>query len=71
METDIQHLINIRQTLHQNPELSGFEEYTAEALKRTIIRYQPDEIIDNLGGFGLAFVFNGIENSFLAGTLNF
>ncbi len=61
METDIQHLINIRQTLHQNPELSGFEEYTAEALKRTIIRYQPDEIIDNLGGFGLAFVFKGLE----------
>lgn len=61
METDIQHLINIRQTLHQNPELSGFEEYTAEALKRTIIRYQPDEIIDNMGGFGVAFVFKGME----------
>lgn len=59
MENDIQHLINIRQTLHQNPELSGQEEYTAEALKRTIIRYQPDEIIDNLGGYGVAFVFKG------------
>jgi amidohydrolase len=59
MITDYKHLINIRQSLHQNPELSGFEEFTSEALKRTIIRYQPDEIIDNLGGFGVAFVFKG------------
>lgn len=56
---DIQHLVNFRQTLHQNPELSGSEEYTAEALKRMIIRYQPDDIIDGIGGFGVAFVFQG------------
>jgi len=59
MNTDIQHLINLRQSLHQNPEVSGNEEFTAEALKRTIIRYQPDDIIDNLGGFGVAFIFKG------------
>ncbi len=59
MDTDIKHLINFRQSLHQNPELSGNEEFTAEALKRTIIRFQPDEIIDNLGGYGVAFVFKG------------
>jgi len=59
MNTDIQHLINFRQSLHQNPELSGNEEFTAEALKRTIIRFQPDDIIDNLGGYGVAFVFKG------------
>lgn len=59
MNTDIKHLINFRQSLHQNPELSGNEEFTAEALKRTIIRFQPDDIIDNLGGFGVAFVFKG------------
>ena len=61
MKTDIQHLINLRQTLHQNPELSGNEEYTAEALKRTIIRFQPDDIIDNIGGYGVAFIYNGKE----------
>ncbi len=59
MITDYKHLISIRQSLHQNPEISGSEEFTAEALKRTIIRYQPDEIIDNLGGYGVAFVFKG------------
>jgi amidohydrolase len=59
MITDYKHLISIRQSLHQNPEVSGSEEFTAEALKRTIIRYQPDEIIDNLGGYGVAFVFKG------------
>lgn len=57
MNNDIQHLINFRQSLHQNPELSGNEEFTAEALKRMIIKYQPDDIIDNLGGYGVAFVF--------------
>lgn len=57
MENDIKHLITLRQSLHQNPELSGSEEYTAEALKRFIIKYQPDEIIDNIGGYGVAFVF--------------
>jgi len=59
MNADIKHLISFRQSLHQNPELSGYEEYTAEALKRTIIKFQPDEIIDNLGGYGVAFVFKG------------
>lgn len=59
MIIDLQHLINIRQSLHQNPELSGYEEFTSEALKRTIIKYQPDEIIDNMGGYGVAFVFKG------------
>jgi len=57
MDNDIQHLINLRQSLHQNPELSGNEEFTSEALKRTIIRFQPDDIIENLGGFGVAFIF--------------
>lgn len=59
VKPDLKHLINFRQTLHQNPELSGYEEYTAEALKRTIIRYQPDDIIDGIGGYGVAFIFKG------------
>jgi amidohydrolase len=59
MSADIKHLISLRQSLHQNPELSGCEEFTAEALKRSIIKFQPDDIIDNLGGFGVAFVFKG------------
>lgn len=58
-QKNIQRLINLRQSLHQNPELSGNEEYTAEALKRVIIRFEPDDIIDNLGGYGVAFVFRG------------
>ncbi|MBI9067361.1 MAG: amidohydrolase [Salinivirgaceae bacterium] len=57
MDSDIKHLINFRQSLHQNPELSGNEEFTAEALKRTIIRFHPDDIIDNIGGYGVAFIF--------------
>lgn len=60
--SDIQHLINFRQTLHQNPELSGNEEYTAEALKRMILHYQPDDIIDGIGGYGVAFIFNGQDD---------
>ncbi len=59
MNFDINHLISFRQTLHQNPEMSGSEEYTAEAIKRMVIRFQPDDIIDNLGGYGVAFIFKG------------
>ncbi len=54
-------LTRFRQSLHQNPELSGQEEFTAEAVKRVIIRFQPDDVIDSLGGYGVAFVFNGVQ----------
>jgi amidohydrolase len=59
---DIESLTRLRQSLHQNPELSGCEEFTSEIIKRMIIKFEPDEMIENLGGYGVAFVFNGKAN---------
>lgn len=58
MSMDIESLIRFRQALHQNPELSGYEEFTSEILKRMIIKFEPDEMIEHLGGYGVAFIFN-------------
>lgn len=59
MNIDIENLVRFRQSLHQNPELSGYEEFTSEIIKRMIIKFEPDEMIENLGGNGVAFVFRG------------
>lgn len=52
-------LIEFRQDLHKHPELSGCEKETAEKVKDFILDFNPDEIIENLGGHGIAFVYNG------------
>ncbi|MDT8402421.1 MAG: amidohydrolase [Bacteroidales bacterium] len=53
------HLISFRKELHSNPEIAGQEKSTAERLKRFIAAFKPDKIIDNIGGYGLAFIFKG------------
>ncbi len=62
MSIDIENLVRFRQSLHQNPELSGYEEFTSEIIKRMIIKFEPDEMIENLGGYGVAFIFRGEKN---------
>ena len=52
-------LIQLRRFLHQNPELSGNETMTAKKIKNFIEDYNPDEVIESIGGEGLAFIFNG------------
>jgi len=54
-------LTNLRKKLHQNPELSGSEKKTAEIIRHYYEFLSPTETIDNLGGHGLAFVFQGKE----------
>lgn len=51
----------IRQDLHQNPELSNAEKLTAERIKAVFNGFNPDESFDAIGGYGLAFVFEGAE----------
>ncbi|MCF8297227.1 MAG: amidohydrolase [Saprospiraceae bacterium] len=55
----INSLINFRQNLHQHPELSGCEKATAQKVKDFILDFNPDEIIENLGGHGIAFIYKG------------
>ncbi|MCK4672183.1 MAG: amidohydrolase [Candidatus Aegiribacteria sp.] len=54
-----QELIRIRQHLHSTPELSGKESVTAEYLRAFLQGCNPDTLITELGGTGIAAVYNG------------
>lgn len=54
-------LIAFRKYLHKYPELSKKEYKTAKKIKEFLNRNHPDELIEGLGGTGLAAVFNGKE----------
>ena len=54
---ELNHLISIRKKLHQNPELSGKEEKTANYIKQHLRQTNPDKIIDHLGGHGLSAIY--------------
>lgn len=52
-------LTKIRQYLHSIPELSGKESATAEYLRAFLQSCNPDNLITELGGTGIAAVYNG------------
>jgi len=51
--------VELRQELHAHPELSGHERKTAERIVAFLRPTSPDELIEGLGGHGLAAVFAG------------
>lgn len=51
-------LIKLRHRLHGAPELSNGEEQTAETITAFLEESHPDEIITDIGGHGLAAVFD-------------
>ena len=51
-------LIKLRRELHANPELSGSEQQTARRITTFFQALGPDQTIANLGGNGIAFVFD-------------
>ncbi|MCR9139250.1 MAG: amidohydrolase [Alphaproteobacteria bacterium] len=54
-------LVELRHALHTIPELSGKEYQTAERIKATVAAFAPDQIIDGLGGTGVAAIYQGTE----------
>ncbi|KUG24897.1 putative hydrolase [hydrocarbon metagenome] len=57
---EIEHeLISLRKELHKYPELSGRENNTGERIIKFAEKFNPDEIIKNIGGNGLAVIFKG------------
>lgn len=52
-------LIQLRHNLHQNPEIAGEESQTATRILEFFKALEPDEVIEGLGGTGLAFIFKG------------
>ncbi len=55
---NLNELTKLRHEIHKHPEISGQEKETAERLKKYIAKYQPTLVIDKIGTYGLAFVFD-------------
>jgi amidohydrolase len=55
------HLTQLRHTLHRFPELALEEVQTAARIVDFFRPLKPDQIMENLGGTGLAFVFKGVK----------
>ena len=62
MNIENNHLVSLRRNIHQNPELSGVEFETATLIKEKLESLNPDEIIVNIGGCGVAAIFNGKQD---------
>jgi len=54
-------LVQLRHTLHRFPEVALEEVQTAARIVDFFRPLKPDQIIENLGGTGLAFVFKGAK----------
>lgn len=48
----------IRRLLHQNAELSGNENYTAEIIQNALKQTNPDRLVKNIGGNGIAAIYS-------------
>jgi amidohydrolase len=60
-DSDVSEIADWRRALHRAPELSGAEAETAREVVRFLEPTRPDRIVVNLGGHGLAFVYEGAE----------
>ncbi len=58
----LERLKTLRQRLHSNPELSGFEHKTASQIRSFIEEHYPTTILQDIGGSGLAAVYE-FENN--------
>ena len=57
--SDLQDIVSFRQHMHRYPELSGQEANTSHTIRQFVKRYEPAEVISELGGTGIAVIFNG------------
>ncbi len=53
----ISELIAFRKVLHKNAELSGREVRTSEIIAKKLSEFEPDKLIEGIGGYGIAAVF--------------
>lgn len=59
--SDIVELTAFRRHLHQHPEVSGEEKWTAAEIVTALAPLQPARVITGLGGHGVAAVWEGAE----------
>jgi amidohydrolase len=57
----LEELIQLRQELHKHPEVSGNESKTSKRILDFLSKYKPNQVITNLGGFGILAIYNGKE----------
>ena len=57
----MQNLIGLRHILHAHPELSGQEALTNKILNEWVKQTRPDQIIEKIGGYGLAAIYKGAQ----------
>ncbi|MDF4204406.1 amidohydrolase [Maribacter sp. SA7] len=55
-------LLQLRKQLHQNPELSGKEYETAKSIIEFVKEFNPTQIIEAIGGAGVAVVYDFEES---------
>lgn len=53
--------LRLRRELHKHPDLSGQERETARRIVDFFVALHPDNIIEHLGGNGVAIIFSGEE----------
>ena len=58
----INELVQIRQYLHQHPEISGQELETSKFLLKKIKAFKPSQLIENIGGSGFFVVYDSGED---------
>ena len=61
VKVSLRELIKLRKEIHKSPELSGNEKNTARRITSFAKKYNPDKIISNIGGNGIAIVFKEKE----------
>ena len=57
--SDILDLVALRHDLHRHPEVSGHEAQTAQRIVQEFAPLSPDQMVTDLGGHGVAAVFEG------------
>ena len=56
-QNEVNNLIELRKTIHTNPELAHAEFDTANTLMK-FLGNKPDKVIHGIGGTGIAFIYN-------------
>lgn len=55
---DLEQLTQFRRHLHQHPEISGEEAWTAEQITKALAKLSPSQVLTGLGGHGVAAIFD-------------
>lgn len=61
LEKYLPELVRLRKELHQYPEVAHEEKETAERILNFLKSHAPDRTLTNIGGYGLAAVYEGKE----------